>query len=116
MRVKQAKAERFKNYDNKRKNLVEELEAKEREYKKARVDKQKEEVDKWHQTEKIKEEGRKLREEREKELLMRARQQQEPRVDQEEDAPPALGLSTSLEIVIILSDVELKEHTTPQSD
>lgn len=115
MRVKQAKAERFKNYDSKRKNLVEELEAKEREYKKARVDKQKEEVDKWHQTEKIKEEGRKLREEREKELLMRARQQQEPRVDQEE-APPALGLSTSLEIVIILSDVELKEHTTPQSD
>ena len=116
LRVKQAKAERFKNYDNKRKNLVEELEAKEREYKKARVDKQKEEVDKWHQTEKIKEEGRKLREEREKELLMRARQQQEPRVDQEEDAPPALGLSTCLEIVIILPDVELKEHTTPQSD
>ena len=47
---------------------------------------------------------------------MRARQQQEPRVDEEEDTPPALGLSTSLEIVIILSDVELKEHTTPQSD
>jgi DnaJ family protein C protein 17 len=115
LRIKQAKAERFRNYDNKRKNLVEELEAKEREHKKARVDKQKEEADRWHQTEKIKEEGRKLREEKEKEL-MRARQQQEPRVDQEEDAPPALGLSTSLEIVIILSDVGLKEHTTPQFD
>lgn len=114
MRVKQAKAERFKNYDNKRKNLVEELEAKEREYKKARVDKQKEEADRWHQTEKIKEEGRKLMEKKEKELLMRTRQQQE--LDLEEDAPPALGLSTSLEIVIILSDVGLKEHTTPQSD
>ncbi|EDR08028.1 uncharacterized protein LACBIDRAFT_327254 [Laccaria bicolor S238N-H82] len=106
LRVKQAKAERFKNYDNKRKNLVEELEAKEREYKKARVDKQKEEVDKWHQTEKIKEEGRKLREERE--LLMRARQQQEPRADQEEDVPPAL----------VRLKYKLKTHqelTTPES-
>ncbi|PFH49567.1 hypothetical protein AMATHDRAFT_147404 [Amanita thiersii Skay4041] len=71
LRIKLARAERFKAYDSKRKNLVEELEERERAFKKARVDKQKEEVARWQETEKIKEEGRKLREQREQEMKAR---------------------------------------------
>ncbi len=36
-RLKQARAERFKSYDTKRKNLVERLEERERAFKKART-------------------------------------------------------------------------------
>ncbi|KAF9500633.1 DnaJ-domain-containing protein [Pleurotus eryngii] len=68
LRLKLARKERFKAYDSKRKNLVEELEERERAFKKARVEKQQEEIKVWHETEKIKEEGRKMREEREKAL------------------------------------------------
>lgn len=92
LRLKQARAERFKGYDNKRKNLVEELEARERAFKKARVDKQKEEVERWQETEKIKEEGRKLREDRERE--MKQREQEKMQVAKEDELePPALGQS-----------------------
>ena len=75
LRIKKARAERYKNYDHKRKNLVEELEERERSFKKARVDKQKEEAVRWEQTEKIKDQGRRLREEKEKEKLLRQQQQ-----------------------------------------
>jgi DnaJ family protein C protein 17 len=96
MRVKQARAERFKSYDNKRKNLVNELEEREQAFKKARMEKQKEEVETWQQTEKIKDEGRRLREEKEKELRNRMKQEEESMkgLDAEEDseAPPSLGL------------------------
>ncbi|KAL0959589.1 hypothetical protein HGRIS_011298 [Hohenbuehelia grisea] len=64
LRVKQARKERFKAYDNKRKNLVEELEERERQFKKARREKQDEEIKVWHETERIKDEGRRLREEK----------------------------------------------------
>ena len=94
MRVKQARAERFKSYDNKRKNLVNELEEREQAFKKARMEKQKEEVEIWQQTEKIKDEGRRLREEKEKELRSRMKQEEETMkdLDAEEEAPPSLGL------------------------
>ncbi|KAF7426405.1 hypothetical protein PC9H_008773 [Pleurotus ostreatus] len=68
LRLKLARKERFKAYDSKRKNLVEELEERERAFKKARVEKQQEEIKVWRETEKIKEEGRKMREERERAL------------------------------------------------
>jgi DnaJ family protein C protein 17 len=64
LRIKEARKARFSTYDAKRKGLVEELEERERAFKKARMEKQKEEVDRWRETEKIKEEGRRLREER----------------------------------------------------
>jgi DnaJ homolog subfamily C member 17 len=94
MRVKHARAERFKSYDNKRKNLVNELEEREQAFKKARMEKQKEEVETWQQTEKIKDEGRRLREEKEKELRNRMKQEEESMRDlnAEEEAPPSLGL------------------------
>jgi len=68
IRIKEARKERFSAYDAKRKGLVDELEERERAFKKSRVDKQKEEVERWRETEKIKEEGKRLREEREKEI------------------------------------------------
>ncbi|KAF5383514.1 hypothetical protein D9615_003613 [Tricholomella constricta] len=81
LRLKQARAERFKSYDNKRKNMVEELEAREREFKKARVAKQQEEVQRWQETEQIKDQGRRLREEKEREL--RQREEEKRRAVQE---------------------------------
>ena len=74
MRIKQARVERFKSYNNKRKNLVNELEEREQAFKKARMEKQKQELETWQQTEKIRDEGRWLREEKEKELRNRMKQ------------------------------------------
>ncbi|KAF9568700.1 DnaJ-domain-containing protein [Agrocybe pediades] len=90
-RLKLARKERFKSYDNKRKNLVEELEERERAFKKARMEKQKEEVETWKDTERIKEEGKRLREQKEKELRDKMYPKKEQVADEEEeDAPPAM--------------------------
>lgn len=97
LRLKQARAERFKSYDTKRKNLVEELEERERAFKKARTEKQAEEVATWRDTERIKEEGKRLREQKEKELRQRMQparhDETPPGADEDEDAPPALGMA-----------------------
>ncbi|KAF8814796.1 DnaJ-domain-containing protein [Phlegmacium glaucopus] len=100
MRIKQARAERYKSYDNKRKNLVNELEEREQAFKKARMEKQKQEVETWQQTEKIKDEGRRLREEKEKELRNRMKQEEESMKDSEtEEAPPPLDpLDTTVKL------------------
>ncbi|KAF6764304.1 DnaJ domain-containing protein [Ephemerocybe angulata] len=99
VRLTQARKERFKAYDNKRKNLVEELEERERAHKRARSQKQKEEREVWTETERIKEEGRRLREEREKAAWEqeKGRAQQEGQDEGQEDVsmdgvdePPAL--------------------------
>jgi len=92
-RVKLARKERFKSYDNKRKNLVEELEERERAFKKARMEKQNEEVETWRDTEKIKEEGKRLREQKEKELRekMHPKKDEPTQEEEDEDAPPAMG-------------------------
>ncbi|KAF8074875.1 DnaJ domain-containing protein [Lyophyllum atratum] len=101
LRLKQARAERFKSYDNKRKNMVEELEAREREFKKARVEKQQAEVKQWQETEQIKDQGRRLREERERELRQREedkrRAAEEARED-ELDAPSLDPLDTTVRV------------------
>ena len=61
VRLKEARKARFASYDTKRKGLVEELEARERAFKKARVEKQAEERARWMENERIMEEGRRLR-------------------------------------------------------
>ena len=95
LRLKQARAERYKTYDNKRKAMQEELEAAEQAHKKARVEKQKEEVRRWQQTEQIKEEGRRMREERERE--MRKMDDDRNRAEEEEEIEaPSLGRLFSL--------------------
>ncbi|KAF8884928.1 DnaJ-domain-containing protein [Gymnopilus junonius] len=98
-RVKQARKERFKSYDNKRKNLVEELEERERAFKKARMEKQKEEVETWRETEKIKEEGKRLREQKEQDLKKRMHQEEEilkSREEEDEAPPPMIRLKYPL--------------------
>ncbi|TFK26602.1 DnaJ-domain-containing protein [Coprinopsis marcescibilis] len=96
LRVKLARTQRFKAYDTKRKNLVEELEERESAFKKAKFDRMKEEVEAQHQTERIKEEGRKLREERERNLREREKEEyrkateQETKMDEDVEEPPPL--------------------------
>ena len=68
MRIKEARKARYASYDAKRKTMVEDLEERERTLKKARVEKEAEKKARWHENERIMEEGRRLREEREREL------------------------------------------------
>ncbi|PPQ80570.1 hypothetical protein CVT25_001604 [Psilocybe cyanescens] len=110
LRIKLARKERFKAYDNKRKNLVEELEERERAFKKTRMDKQKEEVQTWHETEKIKEEGKRLREQKEQEMKNRMYPPRsddyiQPEEMEEEEAPPAMDTTVRLKY-------RLKSHPT----
>ncbi|KZV84661.1 DnaJ-domain-containing protein, partial [Exidia glandulosa HHB12029] len=65
LRVKRARAERFKQFDSKRKNLVDDLEARERAFKKARVEKFESERARELEIERVKEEGRRKMRERE---------------------------------------------------
>ncbi|KII87804.1 hypothetical protein PLICRDRAFT_111887 [Plicaturopsis crispa FD-325 SS-3] len=92
LRIVLARKERFSNYDAKRKNLVEELEERERAHKKARVEKQKSEIERHNEEERIKEEGRKRRAEMEEEVRRRDEEAEKERLKREEEnAPPAIG-------------------------
>lgn len=89
-RVKEARKNRFASFDTKRKAMADELEERERAFKKQRMDKQKDEVSRWQETEKIKDEGRRLREDREREL--KARDQETEKASEREDEIPSLGM------------------------
>ncbi|KAG6813153.1 hypothetical protein H0H92_013559 [Tricholoma furcatifolium] len=109
LRLKKARAERYKSFDNKKRNLVEELEAREREFKRAKVAKEKEELQRWHQTEEIKDQGRKLREEKERELRQKEEERKRAAMEAEEDemAAPSLDpLDTTVRI-----KYSLKSHS-----
>ncbi|KZT64536.1 DnaJ-domain-containing protein [Daedalea quercina L-15889] len=105
VRLKEARKARFASYDAKRKGLVEELEARERAFKKARVEKQEEERARWRENERIMDEGRRLREEKEKAL--RKREEEALRGERDaarEDEPPELGdLDTTIRLKYPLS-------------
>ncbi|EIN08632.1 DnaJ-domain-containing protein [Punctularia strigosozonata HHB-11173 SS5] len=93
-RLARARKERFAAYDTKRKAMVEELEERERAFKKARVEKVQQERRRAAETEKIKEEGRRMREERERrreEEEAGARRAAEAEAAAGEDDPPVLG-------------------------
>ncbi|KAK0221871.1 DnaJ domain-containing protein [Armillaria fumosa] len=111
LRVKAAKAERFKSFDTKRKAFVEELEERERAFKKARMDKQKSEADQWQANEKIKDEGRRLREEKEKEL--RQREMNAKKVDVEDEPPSIQPNDTTVRVKFSLS--AHPDLTTPEA-
>ncbi|KAJ7468041.1 DnaJ-domain-containing protein [Mycena latifolia] len=102
LRVKAARDERFKSYDNKRKNMVTELEERERAFKKAKLDQQRDEANRWQENEKIKDEGRRLREERENELRRRETEAWQP-VDEEVEAPSLNPLDTTIRLRYKLS-------------
>ncbi|CCL98237.1 uncharacterized protein FIBRA_00231 [Fibroporia radiculosa] len=115
VRVKEARKARFASYDNKRKGLVDELEARERAFKKARVEKEEKEKARWQENERIMEEGRRMREEREKELNRRETERLAgEKTPIAEDEPPTLGaLDTTVRLKYsILSHPLL---TTPSS-
>ncbi|KAF8922286.1 hypothetical protein CPB85DRAFT_1427609 [Mucidula mucida] len=118
LRIKEARKTRFKSFDNKRKVLVEELEEREKAFKKARVEKQEEEVKRWHDTEQIKDEGRRLREEKEKALKAREMDKQnairQHTANVDLDEPPAIQPNdTTLRVKYSLSD--RPELTTKES-
>ncbi|KAI8970570.1 DnaJ domain-containing protein [Trametes punicea] len=77
LRMKEARKARFAQYDAKRKGLVEELEERERAFKKARTEAEAQKRQTWMENERIMEEGRRLREEREKELMRKEREREE---------------------------------------
>ncbi|KAJ7666017.1 hypothetical protein DFH06DRAFT_1040787 [Mycena polygramma] len=102
LRVKAARDERFKSYDNKRKNMVNELEERERAFKKAKMEQQRDEATRWQETEKIKDEGRRLREERENELRKREAETRQATEDDME-APSLDPLDTTIRLKFKLS-------------
>ncbi|KAJ7164727.1 hypothetical protein C8R43DRAFT_239062 [Mycena crocata] len=113
LRVKAARDERFKSYDNKRKNMVTELEERERAFKKAKMDQQRDEASRWEETEKIKDAGRRLREERENEIRRREAEAARPAVEEEVEAPSLDPLDTTIRLKYKLS--AHPSLTTPES-
>ncbi|KAJ7634638.1 DnaJ domain-containing protein [Roridomyces roridus] len=106
LRVKAARDARFKTYDTKRKNMVSELEERERAFKKAKMDQERDEASRWADTEKIKDEGRRMREERETEIRRREREAEasrNPPVDDDSEAPTLDPLDTTIHLKFKLS-------------
>ncbi|TRM62322.1 DnaJ domain-containing protein [Schizophyllum amplum] len=115
LRLKQAKAQRYEKYDSKRKVMVEELEERERAFKKAKMNQQKEEAARWHETEKIKEEGKRLREERQRAMQEREREREAVtrQAEQETGNVPSVGaLDTTVRVKFNL----LKNPTLTTTD
>ncbi|QRV75955.1 DnaJ domain protein [Ceratobasidium sp. AG-Ba] len=75
-KIKLARAERFAAYDNKRRGLQEELEERERAFKKARVDKARAEQAQREEIEKLGEEGRRRRKDKEEELARKLEEEE----------------------------------------
>ncbi|KAJ3820930.1 DnaJ-domain-containing protein [Lentinula raphanica] len=114
LRLKQARKERYKNYDLKRKNMVDELEERERALKKVKADKQREEAALTQETEKIKDQGRRLREEKLKVLEKKERGANESvKEEQDTDAPILQPTDTTVRVKYTLS--EHPSLTTPSS-
>ena len=92
MRIKEARKARYASYDAKRKTMVEDLEERERTLKKARVEKEAEKKARWHENERIMEEGRLMREQREKDLHKREEEAAKAAERQKAELePPVLG-------------------------
>ncbi|KAB5592208.1 DnaJ domain containing protein [Ceratobasidium theobromae] len=91
-KIKLARAERFAAYDSKRRGLQEELEERERAFKKARVEKAKAEQAMQEEVERLGEEGRRRR--KEKEETMARKTEEEQKSQQKASAPGALGEPT----------------------
>lgn len=95
-RLKEARKARYSQYDAKRKNMVDDLEAREQAFKKARVEKEEKQQQIWRDNEQVMEQGRKLREDKEREMQRREeevlRSTKERRNELE---PPTLGVCSS---------------------
>lgn len=97
LRLKEARKTRFAAFDSKRKAMVDELEERERQVKKAKLEKDQKQKEVWRENERVMDEGRRLREQREKDLLQR---EQEAKLaaksaSEEDEEPPAIGAVSS---------------------
>ena len=89
-RLKEAQQSRYAFANDKRKRMLDELEQRENEFKKAKVEQQKKQKEVYRENEVLMEQGRQLREQKEKEMQRReeeARKLSEPILDE----PPSLG-------------------------
>lgn len=94
MRLKEARKTRYAQYDSKRKNMLDDLEEAERAVKKAKVEKEAKQKEMWRENERIMEEGRILREQREKVLHQKAEEaERRARTGADDVEPPSLGES-----------------------
>jgi len=104
VRLKEAAKARFAKFDNKRKDLVNELEEREQAFKKAKLDKEGKQKEVWRENEKIMEEGRLMRERRAKELLEREQEAAKKTEEKSELEPPSIGtLDTTVRLKYPLS-------------
>jgi DnaJ family protein C protein 17 len=105
LRLSAAKKARFAAYDDKRKVLVTELDARERAFKKSRSEQVTQRAAREGEDDRIKEAGRRMREERERRLEALARTKVEDvRTEAGEDAPPPLGpYDTTIRVKFTLS-------------
>ena len=113
MRLKEAKKARYAKYNAKRKNLVDELEERERSFKKAKVEKAEKEKEMWRENERIMEEGRLLREKREKELREMAEAAERKAKESTADGlePPSLGMLQSTMLLRPINLTSFYRHT-----
>ena len=96
-RLKEAQKRRYAESNDKRKHMLDELEQREREFKKTRVEQKKKQQEIYRENETLMEQGRRLREQKEKEMQQReeARKTAETLLDE----PPSLGeMGASLSI------------------
>jgi DnaJ homolog subfamily C member 17 len=92
VRLKEARKLRYSAFDAKRKAMVDDLEERERQFKKARAEKEQHQNEVWRENEKIMDQGRRLREQKEKELLQREEEARKlANAAQEDEEPPAIG-------------------------
>lgn len=107
IRLAEAKKARTSKYDQKRKNMLADLEEREADFKKARVEKARAEAARFSEDERVKEEGRRMREEREKmarEAQLRAAEAAKPPTPKPEEEAPALGpLDTTVRLKYTLA-------------
>lgn len=96
VRLKEARKARYSQYDAKRKNMLDDLEERERAFKKAKTDQAEKQKEVFRENEKIMEEGRILREARQKELAKKMQEAEDgerrkKQADADSFEPPTLG-------------------------
>lgn len=120
VKAKEARKARFSQYDQKRKDLQNELEEREREFKRQKTDKAAEARARSAENERIVEAGRRMREKRDENSRRQAEEEARPKRDLEESAEdevPQLGMPLQAFIFcIVISDRSLLQDTsTPPS-
>lgn len=94
IRLKEARTQRYAASDKKRKVMIDELEAREREFKKSKLEKDQHQTKVWRENERVMDEGRRLREQREKDLSQReeeAKRAAAAALSDLDDEPPTIS-------------------------